>query len=363
VRAGGENDRPAKSEAGFLLADQERYALDSALKTSPIVSPELFALLKTVSRSFYLSVRFLPKRIRQTIALAYLLARASDTIADTNRLAADRRLQVLANLSGSIAKGGDPGDLSECVAAQADGSEKTLLDKVPLLCRKVGELPESHRALVREVLAKIIHGQTLDIERFECRSGTQALPNDAALEEYTYLVAGCVGEFWTKVCLLEWPNYSSLKEGALLELGRDFGKGLQLVNIVRDFPADLQAGRSYLPLSDPEKARTDIAIAKPEWDRWRARAREYLQSGWKYFRVIRPPRVRFACALPVLIGLRTLKRLDAESEIRSGVKISRAEVQWLTLVAAAIAIFPFVEPMIANRWQIADSGRADRAAT
>jgi len=36
---------------------------------------ELFALLKEVSRSFYISVRFLPKRIRLTIALGYLLAR------------------------------------------------------------------------------------------------------------------------------------------------------------------------------------------------------------------------------------------------------------------------------------------------
>src|SRR5690349_10978059 len=72
-----------------------------ALKTTTIVSPELFGLLKNVSRSFYLSVRFLPEQIRQTVGLAYLLARGSDTIADTNRLDPGKRLEVLANLSRS----------------------------------------------------------------------------------------------------------------------------------------------------------------------------------------------------------------------------------------------------------------------
>jgi farnesyl-diphosphate farnesyltransferase len=334
------------------LADWERYALASELKTTTIVSPELFRLLKNVSRSFYLSVRFLPEQIRQTVGLAYLLARGSDTIADTNRLDAGKRLEVLANLSRSITKGGDPGDLSACISTQADGPEKLLLERLPLLCEKVSELRESHRILVQEVIAKIIRGQSLDIERFEFEHEAQALPDDAALEEYTYLVAGCVGEFWTKLSLLEWPRYSSLKPEELLSLATKFGKGLQLVNIVRDFPSDLQTGRSYLPLPDPEKANNDPALTKPEWDRWRLRARQYLQSGWEYFCAIRPPRVRFACALPVLIGFQTLELLDRAPGIRPGVKISRAEVRWLILVAALVAILPFLEPVVAKKWRI-----------
>ena len=323
-----------------------------ALKTTTIVSPELFELLMNVSRSFYLSVRFLPEQIRQTIGLSYLLARGSDTIADTNRLEADKRLEVLANLSRSIAKGGDPGDLSVCINTQADGPERLLLERLPLLCEKLRELRQSHRALVQELMAKIIRGQSLDIERFESQPGTHALPDDAALEEYTYLVAGCVGEFWTKLCLLEWPRYSSLKQEQLLSLATRFGKGLQLVNIVRDFPSDLHAGRSYLPLSNPEKAKSDLDLARPQWNRWRGTAHQYLQSGWEYFRAIRPPRVRFACALPALIGFRTLEMLGREQQIRPGVKVSRAEVRWLIVVAAAVAIFPFLEPMVARKLRI-----------
>ena len=43
----------------------------------------LTSLLKEVSRSFYLTMRVLPSAIRPQIGLAYLLARTTDTIADT----------------------------------------------------------------------------------------------------------------------------------------------------------------------------------------------------------------------------------------------------------------------------------------
>ncbi|SVB50912.1 uncharacterized protein METZ01_LOCUS203766, partial [marine metagenome] len=39
-------------------------------------------VLEGVSRSFYLTIRVLPKNLREPIGLAYLLARTADTIAD-----------------------------------------------------------------------------------------------------------------------------------------------------------------------------------------------------------------------------------------------------------------------------------------
>src|ERR1700733_5056716 len=92
---------------------------------------ELFTLLKGVSRSFYISVRFLPKRIRLAIALGYLLARASDTIADTNQLPAAERVRLLEQLLSFLSTGKpDPFDLSACLAAQADGPERVLLANI-----------------------------------------------------------------------------------------------------------------------------------------------------------------------------------------------------------------------------------------
>ena len=51
--------------------------------------------LRDVSRSFYLSIRVLPAGLQGPIGLAYLLARAADTIADTALLRPDDRLRLL----------------------------------------------------------------------------------------------------------------------------------------------------------------------------------------------------------------------------------------------------------------------------
>src|SRR5262249_32426307 len=55
-------------------------------------------LLRRVSRSFYLSLAILPSSLREPIGLAYLLARASDTVADTRLLPPPERPLHLATL-------------------------------------------------------------------------------------------------------------------------------------------------------------------------------------------------------------------------------------------------------------------------
>ena len=308
---------------------------------------ELWTLLKGVSRSFYLSVRFLPRRIRMAIALGYLLARASDTIADTNQLPAAERIEFLNRFLRAIVNRhpGDPLDLAACLAAQADGPEKVLVTNIDEVMGCLAKIPPAHQALVHEVLTKIIRGQSLDIERFESKPGIHGLVDDSELEEYTYLVAGSVGEFWTKICLLEWSSYARLTAEEMLVLGKDFGKGLQLVNILRDYPLDLQSGRSYLPVSNLREIALDPALAGPERARWRQRASGYLEEAWRYVISVRPWRIRFACALPVFIGVRTLGMLGDAPGNQSGLKVSRSEVRRLMAWAAGVAIFRFLEPV------------------
>ena len=59
-------------------------------------------LLRSVSRSFYLSIRILPAPLREPVALAYLLARATDTVADTARISGTLRAETLAKIEGAI---------------------------------------------------------------------------------------------------------------------------------------------------------------------------------------------------------------------------------------------------------------------
>src|SRR5437763_15644859 len=60
------------------------------------------AILRSVSRSFYLSVRLLPAQLREPVALAYLLARATDTVADTTQIPGTVRMGTLKMLSNGI---------------------------------------------------------------------------------------------------------------------------------------------------------------------------------------------------------------------------------------------------------------------
>src|SRR5437868_14776417 len=74
-------------------------------------------ILRSVSRSFYLSIRFLPAQLREPIALAYLLARATDTVADTAQISGSVRTQALKLLSNGIHGTASPAVVVELIAS------------------------------------------------------------------------------------------------------------------------------------------------------------------------------------------------------------------------------------------------------
>src|SRR6266700_952447 len=163
----------------------------------------LTGLLKEVSRSFYLTLRILPAKVRPQIGLAYLLARTADTIADTDLVPLEKRLQALQALRDRILGSRQASlDYSELARHQGAPAERALLERCKLSVELVQALDPADRKLTLEVLKTIISGQELDLRRFAGASADRilALRTDAELEDYTYRVAGCVGEFWTKMC-------------------------------------------------------------------------------------------------------------------------------------------------------------------
>ena len=66
-------------------------------------------------------------------------------------------------------------------------------------CELLDETEEVDRREVRRVVTTLTRGMEFDLRRFpnETSGELGALKTHAELEEYTYLVAGCVGEFWT----------------------------------------------------------------------------------------------------------------------------------------------------------------------
>ena len=304
-------------------------------------------LLRRVSRSFYLSLKGLPAGVREPISLAYLLARTSDTIADTSWIPASRRLASLEQFGRRIAgTTSDPIDFKDLSTGQGDPAEGKLLARAEDSLGLLMAAPDPDRELIRRVLGIILSGQILDLQRFAqaSESNLVALDNAADLEDYTYRVAGCVGEFWTRVCFGHLSLPSAVSELEMIELGIRYGQGLQLVNILRDLPRDLRQGRCYLPadqlasagltprhLLDPGRE----SKLRPVYDAWLDRAQAFLDDGWTYTNAYPRAlaRLRTSCALPILIGWRTLKRLRTGRILdpQTRIKVSRGEVKRLVL--------------------------------
>lgn len=294
-------------------------------------------LLKGVSRSFYLTLRLLPAPMRGAASLAYLLARASDTLADSAAAPPDLRLECLDGFAQACAgTAGSPRWPAAMLNAIGDPRERTLLEEAAALCAWLDRLPEPEARLVREVVAVIIGGQRLDLERFAgAAPGRPVVLADAAvLEDYTWRVAGCVGAFWTKLGFLTLGGrFSRAPAAGLLERGITYGKGLQLVNILRDLPADLATGRCYLPVADP----LDIDGLLESHRAWLERAWEWTGEGFVYADTLPSRRLRAATVLPAMLARQTLARLRGATweELQARVKVPRAQVYLALLRALA----------------------------
>jgi farnesyl-diphosphate farnesyltransferase len=304
-------------------------------------------ILRSVSRSFYLSIRFLPSRLREPIALAYLLARTTDTVADTTRIPGAVRMEALKMLSdavrGKASREMVTNHLASFVPLQENAVERTLLGSAPDCLEWLEQMREADRDDIRAVLEKITQGQTLDLQRFDNPAQMRALQSAADLDEYTYLVAGCVGEFWTRLCFRHLRGFASLSHDEMLVLGRRYGMGLQLINVLRDAGTDLRAGRCYFPEEQLGAVGLSAAqiLSEPDrfqaiFQRWMQKAQDGLEQGMQYSRAIRNRRVRGATVLPALIGARTvtLLREAGAGALRQTIKVSRREVRAMVISVA-----------------------------
>jgi farnesyl-diphosphate farnesyltransferase len=305
------------------------------------------AILRSVSRSFYLSIRVLPAQLREPVALAYLLARTTDTVADTTRISGTVRTETLKMLSNGI-QGRASREVvinltASFVPLQENAAERTLLRYLPDCLEWLEHVEAADRNDIRVVLEKITCGQMLDLERFDNATEIRALQRAADLDEYTYLVAGCVGEFWTRLCFRHLRDFASLSEAEMLVLGKPYGMALQLINVLRDAGSDLRAGRCYFPEEELKAVGLPAAqiLSEPErfhpiYKRWTQKAQDELECGMQYSRAIRNRRVRAATVLPASIGARTLALLrDAGTmALRRKIKVRRDEVRRMILSLA-----------------------------
>lgn len=307
----------------------------------------LRTVLKSVSRSFYLTLAVLPADVRRQVGLAYLLARAADTIADTDLIERSRRLHYMMRFREWISETNHKVDsVREIQAAllphQCALRERTLLERLEDCGRILEAFTLGDQERIRRVLGILTEGMVRDLTIFPGSTAGDlvALKTLADLDQYTYDVAGCVGDFWTRMMCAHRRALRDWDVEAMAQAGVRFGKGLQLTNVLRDMSADLRRGRCYIPeelLNEAGLTPSDLldpaALPKfrPVLTRLLRIALEHLDQGWLYTMGVprRELRLRLSCVWPILFGVKTLQRVSTSPRLldpRITIKVTRGEV-------------------------------------
>ena len=320
-------------------------------------------ILKGVSRSFYLSIRILPPALRDPVGIAYLFCRTADTIADTDLVPVSERLQQLREFREEVlpfdklppnsrrasrANGQEPFVLSLSKhVTPVDGvfqdPEERLLQAMDRIFFVYHSFAPAIQKIIADLVTELTQGMEMDLKFFGENgkgAGPRVLPDAASLDRYTYYVAGVVGKFWTAILMELEPRCRGLDREQMTAWGIRYGKGLQLINILRDLPRDLRRGRCYLPADELAAAGLVPAQlmngAPPSgfdaiYDHWWQRARGYLEDGRRYVEALPRSlfRVRKATALPLRLGFSTLDLLKNNPRVldpRVVIKIPRWKV-------------------------------------
>ncbi len=297
-------------------------------------------LLKQVSRLFYTTLVVVPANVRDQVGLAYLFARAADTIADTELIDRPRRLGFLNRLREQFVR--ESIDWTEVRAIQEvvgplqqDSAERILLERLDECFRLFLGFSSDDRQRIQRLMTTLTQGMDMDLSVFPGASVADltALKTPDDLDRYTYHVAGCVGEFWTDLMCAHRKALASWNIQQMSDIGVRFGKGLQLTNIVKDIAHDLQNGRCYIPEMMLHEAglkpqdllqQTNLPRFRPVLRKLIRLAVEHLDQGWLYTMAIPryETRLRLACMWPILSAGESLKLvMDSPDLLNPAVKV------------------------------------------
>lgn len=324
----------------------------------------LGGILKSVSRSFYLSLAILPQTLRRQMGLAYLFCRVADTLADTPLLPRLERLPALNSFRAQFRNRSPSRDEIAHLMRRMDGpsargfeAERELLLRLQDCFDLYDRLCVDDQRLISSLVLTLSQGMEMDLTFFtgDTPDQIQALPDRASLERYTYYVAGVVGEFWTMLCD---ANHRAFRHSGSLEqrveLAARFGKGLQLTNVLKDLSKDLQAGRCYIPADELQELglqprdlldSTVLPRVRPLIMSLAQHALEHLDFGIRYVQLLpgRALRVRLSCMWPLLFAIQTLEEVCRSKTLLCGqvqVRITRKAVYGTMLRSLWFLAFP-----------------------
>lgn len=238
----------------------------------------------SASHAFAKPIEILPERLSRTVTCAYALCRLADNLEDDYRIPGRRRSELLQRFVGAL-EGGDP------EIPEAEG--------LPLVLSCLATLPESHREICVRWISELARGMAI----YGRRDSITSIPD---LERYCYFAAGTVGHLLTDLFLEETPG---LDRERMHELGETYGLALQFVNTLRDIPADIEHGFSFIPRTvapDPRRVLDRPELLNPLF----ARAKQLLEIALGFGLAMADPRIRMSCLIPLWLAVPTLRRFE-----------------------------------------------------
>jgi len=300
-------------------------------------------ILTKVSRTFAPTIRMLPKRLCLTVTVAYLLCRIADTVEDEACIKTREKEELLLTYADILKQGKDvhTANFLRGVAVIPDHNADVILAKN---LQRVLNVYATFHPEVQKMIAAWVVEMTLGMKKYAQSSAErkeQFLRSMKELDEYMYYVAGTVGHLLTSLFTYFSEKITPAISKKLEVFSESFGKGLQLVNIIRDMAGDLKRGQSYIPdeiLQKYHLTRQSIFEAKNKdnaeqlFDELIQTAINHLDKAMAY--VVNIPkeetRIRIFCLLPIFWAMQTLSAIQ-ENRINllrpEKVKISRRVIR------------------------------------
>ena len=290
-------------------------------------------MLDKVSRTFALSIKFLPRILSESVGLAYLLFRVSDCLEDHADLDIGRKVMLLELWSQILAGNAQAEELVDSI------TDLDSTDPEVYVAQHADDLIEYLRMMPPELQEFMTHRcaqSAMGMARWQ-RQGP-FIETEEEMDDYMHQVAGAVGYLLTDIFAWYSSPIRQHKE-ELLPLAREFGLGLQTVNIIRGLRKDYERGWVFVPRSYLDQVGiTRDQFFSPHYEDKAFRvvnmlalkAEGHLHHSLAYIAAFprHLQRIRLACMWPLFFAVKTLTVCRTNIEvIRDEVKITRQDVQ------------------------------------
>jgi farnesyl-diphosphate farnesyltransferase len=308
-------------------------------------------ILPQVSRTFAISIRFLPGNLGRSVLCGYLLCRIADTIEDDPVATVETKIRLLDCFLNCFEDPGVANAFPQSIEhLEGEPAHLLLVEHTDLVFALYRSLTEQSQQTLRHWVTEMVQGMQKFVHRYPQGIRIKTLEE---YQEYCYYVAGVVGYLLTDLWYEHSPSVDFETYHVLRQTCAAFGEGLQTVNILKDIAWDAEHENSiYVPQQSLEAhgSSQELLLSPSHLRQNHAAIKSLVELAWidldkaaEY--LLSVPRsaipIRLFCILPLVFAYGTLREITkSTSMLVSGgnVKISRTEVKSLIMVGPIAAV-------------------------